>query len=905
MLHARSTRQRAQRLAILAGWIVLLFVGVANAQDSDGDRLPDAVEAGIGTDPARADTDSDGDSDWLEYYRCRSPLDAANRGPARCRAAVGGPNASWAWSENGPVAGMNCLRITNAIAPAQWPNTYLCTISFTGWRWSQSGPIAGLSCVAWQDSADPAWNNNLHYLCGVPVDAPLRRWPFDFAFVASNLQQDANACVRLANAAAPAAWSNNYFCHRDDRVLYEDVACLNCASPDLANGALLTLTARRTTGDGISAVLSDTTVDGEACAPVAGQSMQCRLPAGRFGDLGKGRLLETFAQRLAIDFPPPLATTVTPTVLPAGGGEIVIDGEYFGIAAATVTVGGQPCAIVSRTPTAVSCQAPPRPPGSALVVVTVGNQSSNALTVVYRATPTVKGIGAIGPAPTAGGGRIVVLGSNLDTAPTLTVGGAPCQPQSIEFDLLICRMPVGRGTAVPVVLTVGERMFSGSVDYDPPEVSGVVGAGGPTAGGIIIGVVGRNFGNQSSGVTVSVGASACQTGSPGTGVSHTRIDCQLPPGQGSAAPVEVTVLGRQGDGATYAYAAPTLQPFGDLRLGTAGGELLEVRGSNLGTSGTVRIAGAPCSSSGSGTSHGHGLIRCRTPEGLGLDQPVTVEISGQFAQTVVSYRAPTLTGGQLASGPTLGGNEIVVNGSDLGGASLLLPRSLRIGGAPCEIIDAAHDTMRCRVSAGQGRDVPLVATVGTQPSNALAYTYRAPVVTDVVPGTLPTSGQIVVTVRGQDFGPSPTVRIGTAQCQVNLATGHVQASCAAPPGAAGPALLRVDAGNQSSNAWPVQYDAAPVMVTLVKGGDGFGRIASTPAGLACDATCTARENLFPPGTAVTLSVQAEPGSAFLGWQGPCSGSAPTCSFTATADTVVTATFGSPLFGDGFEPTPLE
>ena len=529
MLPEASTRPLAHRRARWAALVLLLCAGPLAAQDTDGDRLPNGVENAIGSNPALADTDGDGDDDWLEYYRCRSPIDAGDRGPARCRAAVGGANASWAWSESGPIAGMNCLRITNANAPAQWANTYLCTTSFTGWRWSQSGPIPGMPCISWRDNADPAWNNDAHHLCGLGQDAPLKRFPVDFAFVSGNLAQDPDACVRLSNAQAPAAWSNNYFCHRDDRVLYEDVSCVNCATADLANGAVLSLASRRTSGQAFIGLTGETTIDGEPCVAVAGQPAQCRLPAGRFGDLGKGRLLETFAQRLAIDFPAPTATSITPAALPAIGGTITLQGQYFGINAATATVGGLPCTVVSRTHDTLTCQAPPRSPGIVPVLVTVGNQVSNALTVAYRAAPTVKGIGVVGAAPTAGGGRIVVLGSGLDAAPSLFVGGAACTPQTTEPDLLICRMPPGRGTDVAVLLNVDGQAFSGSVDYDPPTISGVSGLDGPTAGGSIVTIDGNNFGSQPAGVVVSIGTANCAIGAPPSGISHAASSARCRP----------------------------------------------------------------------------------------------------------------------------------------------------------------------------------------------------------------------------------------------------------------------------------------------------------------------------------------------------------------------------------------
>jgi hypothetical protein len=279
-----------------------------------------------------------------------------------------------------------------------------------------------------------------------------------------------------------------------------------------------------------------------------------------------------------------------------------------------------------------------------------------------------------------------------------------------------------------------------------------------------------------------------------------------------------------------------------------------------------------------------------------------VDVADQGTFRLISYRAPTIAGGPWPPGPTLGGDEITMTGTDLGGTSLALPRSVRIGSDPCEILEANHSLLRCRVPSSAGVGLAVVASIGGQQSNVLSYDYRAPVVTDVVPGTLPTAGQVVVTVRGRDFGLGPTIRIGNDTCQLLGEIGQVQATCLAPPRGAGTVLLRVEVAGQASNPWSLTYDAAPVAVALAKVGDGFGAIASTPGGLACDASCTQRDNMFPRNASITLTASPAPGSVFFGWQGPCFGRSPTCTFIASTDVVVSANFGIPVFESGFEAT---
>lgn len=51
-------------------------------------------------------------------------------------------------------------------------------------------------------------------------------------------------------------------------------------------------------------------------------------------------------------------------------------------------------------------------------------------------------------------------------------------------------------------------------------------------------------------------------------------------------------------------------------------------------------------------------------------------------------------------------------------------------------------------------------------------------------------------------------------------------------------------------------------------GTGQGNVVSTPAGIECGATCSAK---FTEGTEVTLTATPEAGSSFSGWGGPCTG----------------------------------
>lgn len=72
---------------------------------------------------------------------------------------------------------------------------------------------------------------------------------------------------------------------------------------------------------------------------------------------------------------------------------------------------------------------------------------------------------------------------------------------------------------------------------------------------------------------------------------------------------------------------------------------------------------------------------------------------------------------------------------------------------------------------------------------------------------------------------------------------------------------------------------------------GEGTVTSTPGGLDCGATCSAK---FANGASVVLEAVAAPGGRLVRWGGPCSGSTATCTVALGEDKTVVADFAVPL-----------
>src|SRR5262249_33457781 len=110
-----------------------------------------------------------------------------------------------------------------------------------------------------------------------------------------------------------------------------------------------------------------------------------------------------------------------------------------------------------------------------------------------------------------------------------------------------------------------------------------------------------------------------------------------------------------------------------------------------------------------------------------------------------------------------------------------------------------------------------------------------------------------------------------------------------------PVVMGTSGSQQVTCAQSVNVTAAPppqFLLTVQKEGTGSGEVTSSPAGIDCGATCSAS---YPQGTKVSLTAQADPGSTFAGWSGPCSGGGATCVATMDQSKTVRAKFEQPGF----------
>jgi phospholipase C len=128
-------------------------------------------------------------------------------------------------------------------------------------------------------------------------------------------------------------------------------------------------------------------------------------------------------------------------------------------------------------------------------------------------------------------------------------------------------------------------------------------------------------------------------------------------------------------------------------------------------------------------------------------------------------------------------------------------------------------------------------------------------------------------------------RFGSLACGLVLAAALLCSGCGGG-GAIGAASSPPAGGTGGSQA-----SSSQISVNII--GSGSGTVTSSPAGISCAQSCTGS---FPGGTSVTLTAapQAQKGSVFANWNGLCTGTGFSCTFTVNGTGSVTAIFDASL-----------
>lgn len=321
-----------------------------------------------------------------------------------------------------------------------------------------------------------------------------------------------------------------------------------------------------------------------------------------------------------------------------------------------------------------------------------------------------------------------------------------------------------------------------------PQVRDVTPTNGlRTRGGEVLTVSGSFLGEISA---VTVGGAPCAVMSTGFG----ELVCVSPAGHGAQAFV-VRAGSAQSSAYTVRYRLPTISNVSTSPApAVADGKpiTLAISGADFGPSPSASVGSTACAVIDASDS----TLTCTAPPLAAGQYSVVVRNAGgasPAAQITVGVAPPAVSNVLPGSFDTPGGVSIDITGSFLGA-----PGTVTVGGAICPVIAWSTTSIRCTVPPGEGTQPVVVTTSLGLQSSPYAVSYRAPALFSLMPTTLPFTGGML-TITGVNFGPAPTVSVGSTACAIASAS-HTQIACAAPALSAGQYPVRVTTKSGTSNA---------------------------------------------------------------------------------------------------------
>jgi len=311
---------------------------------------------------------------------------------------------------------------------------------------------------------------------------------------------------------------------------------------------------------------------------VSHERLVCVVPvavghtAGLFVRVQVGGQISVPSNSTTFSYAPPVIDTISPLEnMPTDGNWLLtIYGDQLGalIVPPIIKVGDNICRPLSLgSAQLVVCRTSPGVGSGLLATVDVGGQIAKAPFLLSFAPPVVDSFYNLSALSTSGGGRLVIMGSDLPpsaasqlaanvsqvVAPIVKIGSSVATIESYNSTQITVIAPMGVGKGLLVLVsagnqqTVADQVFT----FDPPEISEVVAdssqrdADGviisPTQGGGHLLIRGRNFGTDPKLSFATVGGVSC---SHWQILNDNQIDCTIPPGVGSNLTVQVQAGGQ-------------------------------------------------------------------------------------------------------------------------------------------------------------------------------------------------------------------------------------------------------------------------------------------------------------------------------------------------------------------------
>ena len=506
--------------------------------------------------------------------------------------------------------------------------------------------------------------------------------------------------------------------------------------------------------------------------------------------------------QLQYHYAPPAIANVTPNHCPTAGGTVVtLTGSSFGFqnkSTITVLPGTSICNITFLNHTYATCIMPPGQ-GSVYLSMTV-DSIPNVNPYPFAYDPPV--LSALYPQNPncAGGSALTIVGQNFGSSGSVavwvTIGAtltkSACSPQYVYNNTaIVCAVPAGQGANQSVYVTSGQsvNLQPASLSYLPPVVQSVSPLTYDTSGSAVMTINGTSFGTLGA---VSIGGISCPL--TGAGYSNTMIQCVLPLGQGTNQTVIVTASSQQSNpSGLFSYNPPNVTSVGP-QGGTGSSIQVTLAGTSFGNGSNsyAYISGQLCVVATGAWAQKR--ITCTAPVGQGLYNPVYVNVSGQFSNTMYFSYSPVISNVSAPGGtvPTAGGVLINVTGTGFSTASVA-PATVYIGASICPVVQQSNLWVTCTLPAGGGT-VSVIASVVGLNSSSFSFSYDPPSLYSLSPSVGATVGGSVLSLWGLNFGSSPTATVNGVNCNVTGPHNNTFMMCVVPNGSGSSNAVIVSSG---------------------------------------------------------------------------------------------------------------
>jgi hypothetical protein len=519
-------------------------------------------------------------------------------------------------------------------------------------------------------------------------------------------------------------------------------------------------------------VLSDSSIQVTAPASVAGTFDITVTTPGGTSPTG-------MTDQYTFQATPPAVTAIAPNRGPtAGGTAVTITGANFN-GATQVWFGATAVPSFSvLSSTQITAVAPALPAGPAVdvtVVTPYGTSATSAAdqyTAVDASAPTVAGL-SVTSGPMAGGTAVTITGTGFTAGTAVLFGTAPGTAYTVLSDTQIqATAPAQAAGTIDVTVTTPYGV-SGITPADQytyvaavPTVTGVSPSADTTAGGTTITITGSNFSNATQ---VWFGSVA----SPSFTINSDNSLSVLDPAQ-AAGTVDITVVNPAGTSAlgagdrfTYS-AAPNIPAVTGLSATsgpTGGGTTITISGSHFTGATAVTFAGALATAFTVLSDTAISAVVPAQSAGMVDVQVATAAGISAIAQPADQYTfvatAPAITAVSPASGTILGGDTVLISGSNLSGTT-----QVTFGGTSAVFAVLSPTQIQATTPARSAGQVDIVVTTpyGSSPTGAAdKFTFQViagPVVTGLSPAAGPNSGGNSLTITGSHFTGTAAVNFG-------------------------------------------------------------------------------------------------------------------------------------------------